>query len=273
MLELDARRARSTEVGRSPGCRRLTESPVATSSSRSAAPDHRTVDAQTAVTLARSDDAPVAGAETAGHRLLHRELDRHRSLRAECSHRLQHRAAARTHIRLVRRRSTEFPLEQLGDEPVVAGRPVIGRNRKRIAEQLGGAAVLPRAESRAGCAPRSLRPRAPPARSRAARSRFRLRRAAPWRPPASTASGAEKPIPSGPASQRSSPGVELRQPAGARPDFVDQEVEPPATHPADREGAGQVRPLGRPLPPPSGSGKHVELARQRSGTVGVLGAD
>jgi hypothetical protein len=88
--------------------------------------EHRSVQTQPHVAVDRRDDTPETGAEAARHAGLERELGGDATLGTRPAHRLEHRRRSAGIDLNVVAAGVELLLEQLGDEPVVAGAAVVG---------------------------------------------------------------------------------------------------------------------------------------------------
>ena len=206
---------------------------------RSARLEHRAVDAQPDVAVARRHDAAEAGAEAARHPGLERELGGDVVLGAQRPHRLEHR----------RRPAGVAPLP-----PASAPRasssvtsPWWPTEPSSVATRAPGSSAAPSACSASRKPEQGGRPRrARRSRSSAARCRPRRRTSTGRRP----SRGGANPRPSGPTSQTSVAGRERAQPLGPGPDVLEHEVErrrrDGAARPRTRAAGTAARPRARP---------------------------
>ena len=152
----------------------------------------------------------------------------------------------------------ELGEQQVGDR-ARGGRPSRRRWRRRASRS--SAAPSACAASRKPSRQRRRR-RARPARSPAARSRRRRRPAAARRP---SARRARSRCPNGPSEPQPVAGAQLAEPARARADVLEHELQPCRPRaPQHRERARQERALVVAPAPALGRGEHVELARVRA---------
>ena len=223
--------------------------------------EHRAVDAQPHVAVARRHDAAEAGAEPARHARLERELRRHAARGAQRAHRLEHRRrpagvdldARRVELR--RSRSVTSPWWPTEPSSVATRAP-----RSSAAPSACSASRKP--EQRRGRRAERVLPdrqrRDPDAA--ADEQRRAARRAA-----------RAKPMPERPEQPQPVAGAQLAQPRacpGRRPRAGSRAV-PSSWRAQHRERAREERALVRAPAPALGRGEHVELARVRRRAVGV----
>ena len=180
-----------------------------------------------------------------------RQLAGDAALRAERPHRLQHRRrAAGVDDRGCRVVALEHRREQVGDVAAVPGVAVLAGEADLAAARRGrpGRPSAPRRGSRAGPGPaRRGRRGAAAAAPAGAMPMPPPTRIAPAAPGASSR-GSEKALPSGPLTQTRSP-PQRAEPLGARPDRLEQEVEPDALSPAARRRRPRAPAAGRAARP------------------------
>src|SRR3954452_22879511 len=231
--------------------------------------DHRPVDADPHVAaVARRHDAAEAGAEAARHAGLERELCRHAAFGAQRPDRLEHRrrpaGVDRRMLVLV-----EGGEEQVGDEAVVAGAAVVGRDARvgeqRRARGVGGVAEAEQRRRRAAGGEELVVPD---------RQRRGPDPAAAQQRPAAVAGRGEAEAERAGEPQRVA-GPQRAQPRRPGADVLEHELEPARPRPQGRERARQERPLVLSPAPALRRGEHEELARtgRRAVRVGDLEDD